>query len=92
MAEPIPTVAEVLDGVAAGTYTPAQGAVWIAAHIDDAVAQAVRRDDFAAMAMQMLMSDGKLAREAMNSGKSPTEAVALASFDMADAMVKASAR
>lgn len=85
----IPTIAEVLDGLAAGQYTRAQALVWIELHIGAAVDAACDRDAVARLAMQTLMSDRKFLQEARNTGLEPLDAVAQDAYRAADAMKKA---
>jgi hypothetical protein len=54
----IPSIAEILSGLAAGTYTEQQAAAWIDQHIAAAVADAATRDDFAGTAMCLLLTRG----------------------------------
>jgi hypothetical protein len=89
----IPTVPDILAGVAAKTYTPQQATVWIDLHIgqavDLAVDAALDMDAFAALAMQSLLADRKFIQDAMNEGKNPFDTVAQMAFQQAQSMKKA---
>lgn len=94
---PIPTtIAETLDQLLAGQCTREQAMVWIELRvgeielrIGEAVARAAKRDEFASLAMQTLLADKTVAREAKNAAKNPHKAVARVAFEMADAMLEA---
>lgn len=86
MAEPIPSIADILAGVKLGTYTVLQAQAWIDVHISAAVEAALDRDAFAALAMQTLLADKKFVQDADNAGRSRYTAVADAAYQQADAM------
>jgi len=93
MADPIPTIAETLDGLLAGSYTREQAMVWIDQHTAEAVAAAVEaaadRDAFASQAIPTLLADRRFLQDARNSGTDPFDAVATAAYAMAASMKKA---
>lgn len=81
MAAALPTIDEILAGVAGSTYTVQQARLWIDAHM-----VAHRRDEFAGLAMQTLMADRKFVQDRVNLGQDGCAAVAVASYLQADAM------
>lgn len=80
----IPTIDEIIAGLAAGTYTPEQAKPWVATHISLAVAAGRTRDMFAAAALEGQLATGV---------RKPTrEALAAECFAYADSMMAVGAQ
>lgn len=86
MADPIPTIADVLDRYKAGTCTLDQALVWMDVHIGQAVDAACNLDEFAGRAMQVLLADRWFVQDAKNKKHDINEAVAEAAYEQARAM------
>jgi hypothetical protein len=85
----IPTIPDILDGIAAGTCTREQGLVWIDLHVGEAVQAAADLDVFAGRAMQALMADREFLQAATNAGADCPARIAAAAYAQATAMINA---
>ena len=82
----IPTIPDILDGVATGAYTVQEAAVWIELHIGEEVESAFELDQCAVQAMQALMGNAKFLQDAKNAAQDVREAVAVEAYATARAM------
>lgn len=86
MADALPTIDDILTGVAAGSCTVQQGREWIDAHVGIAEADAFDRDRTADMAMQALMTSREFVQAAKNENQNWRSYIAAESYLQADAM------
>jgi hypothetical protein len=87
----IPTIAEILAGLASGQYTVEQADGWIDKHLQMAeeLAGAEARDMFAASALQGLLANGWCSEAREMAPAVGNREVAIDAFRLADAMLKA---
>jgi hypothetical protein len=81
----LPTIPEIMQGVAAGDLTPERGAELVGEHMQ----ASVDLDRFAGLAMQALMSDTRLIQEATNLGVDRCLRIATEAYAQASAMKNA---
>ena len=86
MADVLPTIDEILAGVADRRVSAQDAKGLIEQHLGSAVAAAADRDEFAGLAMQALLGDRAFLQDARNKGADEYRCVAEASYRQADEM------